>query len=71
MIPYALFFQSVLLQPLETALVRTNLILSEVKPMIPVLVVRTIAAFNGCKRTLWMKKREQVSDLYDNNWQLF
>jgi len=22
-------------------------------------------------RTLWKKKRVQVSDLYDNNWQLF
>jgi len=42
--------------------------------MIHVLFVRTKAASNGCKTTIWMKTRVQVSDLsdlYDNNWQLF
>ena len=50
------------IQPLEAALVRTNYTL---------LLVRTKATSNGCKRTLWKKNRVQVSDLYDNNWQLF
>jgi len=62
---------SVLLQPLETALVRTNYTLSEAKPRIHLLFVRSTSASNGCKRTLWKKKRVQVSDLYDNNWLLF
>jgi len=39
--------------------------------MIYVLFVRTKAVSNGCKRTLWKIKRVQVSDLHDNNWQLF
>jgi len=29
------------------------------------------SASNCCKRTLWKKKRLHVSDLYDNNCQLF
>jgi len=40
-------------------------------PKCPLTTVRsTKAASNGCKRTLWKKTRVQVSDLYDNNWQL-
>ena len=54
------FIQIVVLQPLETALVRTNYKLSEAKPRIHVLFVRTKAASNGYKRTLWKKKRVQV-----------
>ena len=61
--------QSVLLQPLEAVLVRTNYKLFEAKPRIHLLFVHTEAASNGCKRTLWKKKRVQVSDLYDNEWQ--
>jgi len=41
------------------------------EPRIHVLFVRTKSASNGCKRTLWKKKRVQVSDIYDNNWQHF
>jgi len=59
------------LQPLEAALVRTNYKLSEAKLRIHLLFVLTKATSNSCKRTLWKKKRVQVSDLYDNNWQLF
>jgi len=55
------FFQRVLLRALEAALVRTNY----------KLFVRAKSTSNGCKGTLWKKKRVQVSDLYDNNWQLF
>jgi len=39
--------------------------LSEAKPRIYLLFVRTKSAPNGCKRTLWKKKTVQVSDLYD------
>jgi len=60
---YKFFFQSVVLQPLEAALVGTNYKLSEAKPRIHLLFVRTKAASNGCKRTLWKKKRVQLSDL--------
>ena len=49
---------------------RTNYKLSEAKPRIHLLFVRTKSASNGCNRTLWKKERVQVSDIYDNNWQL-
>ena len=42
-----IFFQSVLLQPLEAAL--------EVKPRVHLLFVRTKADSNGYKRTFWKK----------------
>ena len=59
------FFQ---LQPFDAALVRTNYKLSEAKPRIHLLFVRTKAASNGCNRILWMKERvQQVVDAYDNN----
>ena len=50
------FFQSVLLQPLEAALVRTNnkCILGFTSDNLQ--FVRTKAASNSCKRTLWKKK---------------
>ena len=55
-VPYKFFFQSVLLQPLEAALVRTNYKLFEAKLRIHLLFVRTKSAFKGCKRTVWKKK---------------
>ena len=63
------FFQSVLLQLLKAALVWTNHKLSEAKLWIHLLFMRTKLPSNGWKRTLWKKKRVQVSDLYDNKWQ--
>ena len=59
------------LTTVRTALVRTNYKLSKAKPRIHLLFVRTKAVSNGCKRTLWKKKRVQVSDLYDKNWQVW
>jgi len=53
------------IEPLEAALVLTNLKLSEAELRIHLLFVRTKAASNGCKKTLWKKKQVQVSDLND------
>jgi len=58
---YKFFFQSILLQPLEATLVWTNYKLFEAKPKIHLLFARTKAASNCCYRTLWKKKRVQVS----------
>ena len=38
---------------------------------IHLMFVRTKLASNGCKRTLWNRKRVKLSDWCDNNWQLF
>ena len=51
-------------------LVRTNYKQSEAKPMIHLWFVRTKSASIGFQRTLWKKKRVQVSELYDKKWQL-
>ena len=45
---YKFFFQSILLQPLEAALVRTNYKLFEAKPKIHLLFARSKAASNCC-----------------------
>ena len=49
------FFQSVLLQPLEAALVRTNNKCILGFALDNLQFVRTKASSNGCKKTLWQK----------------